>query len=205
MAVTYANAVGKLRERVRQTGTIALTEDQAIELLGLCQRYVNIAMQKYVTRINFTTSTSKLLYSLPTDLSVAMDIVSMYEGNRELLKCENLNDFAAYENNWFRNITGTRFEAWHQISRDYFIIYPAKASSSTVTIKYVVKTIIYDDYTTYSSQTLALPDEDVELVIKLAELIALIRSRQAGLIERILKQTIDLFGARNVTLKSTNP
>lgn len=205
MTLAYSIAVPRLRTRVRQTGDVALTEDQAIELLSHCQRHVNAAMHKHTTTTNFSTLAEKQLYTFPDDLSSAIDIVSMTESDRELFHCQNLSEFAAYENNWFRNITGARFEAWCQISRDYFIIYPAKAAGSSVTIKYVVATPIYDDYAAHSADEILLPDEDIETVVKLAELLALVRSRQTGLIKKTLEQTIKYLEARNVAIKSANP
>lgn len=205
MATTYATAVTRLRARVRQVGSIALDNDDAIYLLSMCQQHVNIALRSYVLTTTLTTLAEKQLYSLADDLSNALDVIAVEESDRALLRCAKLQDFSALDYDWFRNITATRFEAWHQISRDYLIVYPAKATASSVKVTYIPYTAIYSDYTTYSSENMLLPDEDIELVIKLAELIALTRSRDSGLIEKTLKRAIDLFGAKNVSIQSTNP
>jgi hypothetical protein len=205
MSTDYATAVTRLQNRVRQVGDLSLEQDEAIYLLGLCQQVANIALRSYVGSESFSTLKEKLWYSFADDLTNALDIISMVESDRELFQCVSLSDFSAYESDWFRNITGTRFEAWHQVSRDYFVIYPAKAAASSLTVKYVKTTPIYSDYSSYSGEDLLLPDKDIEVVIKLAELVSLTRARQTGLLEMTMKQAIDLFGARNVSIKSKHP
>ena len=126
-----------LLQRVRQTGGLAVDEDFATQIFTIAQQFTNAVLRRVFTSETLTTSKEKLLYSISSDLTNAIDIVSITESTRELVKCNSIADFSAYEQNWFRNITATRFEAWHQLSRDFFILYPGKASASSVTVEFV--------------------------------------------------------------------
>ena len=197
MARALNTSVDLVLDRVRQSGGIAVTNDFTIKLLTYCQQIVNIALKRIIVSETFSTSAEQLIYPM-SDLTTAVDIVSIDESNRSLFHIKNINDFSAYEKNWFRNITATRFEAWGQIGRDYFIIYPGKASASSVTIESVKETTIYTDYSTEGANNFELPDEDAEIAIKLCETILLVRSRKYDLVKSNVEALTATLGIKNV-------
>jgi hypothetical protein len=193
-------AVETILRRVRQSGSIAFSEDTATQLLTICQQILNIALRRVFVSETLTTKKEKLVYSISSDLTNAVDIVSIVEGNRELLMCQSLAEFDAIETNWFRNITATRFEAWHQPSRDLFIIYPGKAANSSVTIESVKATTVYSDFSTYYNTALEFNEEDYETLFRLTELIILASARKPKPFTSTFEIFKRLMEAKNVIL-----
>jgi hypothetical protein len=201
MARAISDTVDILVARIRQSNGIAVTDDIATQVLTLSQSIVNIALQRITITETFTTAKQKLLYPI-TDLTTAVDILSMVESNRPLTHCTSLNQFSAYETNWFRNITATRFEAWHQIGRSLFILYPAKAAASSVVITSIKNLTIYADYSALGAATMELPDEDVEIALEVAELILLVRRRKPQFIKTAIELITTNLKTHGYVLKS---
>lgn len=194
---TVQATVDILLARTRQSGGIAINEDLATEVLGICQQIVNTALRRIIVSTAFATTGGQQLYpfsNVDTDL---IDIVSIEEGNRELHEAEQLEDFSAYDQTWFATTGATSFLGWAQIGRDYFILYPAKTGASSVTLSYVQATTIYTDYSALTTETMELNDEDTELVLKLAEAVLLIRARTVETLRDTITGFIDLWEAKD--------
>ena len=204
MARTIGATTDILLSRVRRSGNISPTNDFAIQVLTTCQQYVNILLKRVIVTETFATTKEKLFYALSDLTTPALDIASISESNRELFECKDISEFSTYEKGWFRNITGTRFEAWHQVARDSFVIYPGKAAASSISIDIVKATTISTDYTTDYSSNFEIADEDVEIALKLAEIILLVRARVVKPLQNNIKSLLDILGAKNVVLESTN-
>lgn len=201
MARNIGPTVDILLSRVRQSGGISITTNNATQILTICQQIVNIILKRKITTESFATAKSQLFYPM-SDLASVIDIVSVSESSRELFECKRLTDFSAYEKGWFRNITGSRFEAWHQIGRDYFIIYPGKASASSVDIEYVHATAISSDYTGDYATALELPDEDIEGVLRLSEIILTLRDRSTDDLNIVIQHFMTFLESKDVDVKS---
>jgi hypothetical protein len=193
-------AVEIILRRVRQSGSLAFSEDSATQILTLCQQILNISLRRVFVSETLTTKKEKLVYSIPSDLTNAVDIVSIVEGDRELLPCKSLTEFDAIETNWFRNITASRFEAWHQPSRDIFFIYPGKAADSSVVVESVKATTIYSDFSIYYNTALELNEEDYEILFRLTELVILTSARKSKPFAATLEIFKRLMGGKNVIL-----
>lgn len=174
MARTAGDTVDILLDRVRQADDTAATQDLAISILSHCQKLINERIREYVGSDTLSTTADTLIYSYRSSIADARDILSIREGNRELRKVESFNEFSAYDTDWFTQ-TGSRFEAWMQLGRDLLIIYPAKTGDSSVTVVFSKRTGTYSDYITDSGTNMDLSDENIELVVSLAEIILLIR------------------------------
>jgi len=196
MARDYQTTVDLLVQRVRQDGGIAVTDNVATEVLGKCERLLNAYLKRVVTSTAFTTTAKQLIYPYRTTLTTAIDILEVTESSRELFKCEELSQFSAYEVGWFRNITGTQFEAWCQVARDFFVLYPAKAAGSVVTITYTKLVDVYATYAAAATNNMSLPDEDAETALALAEIVLLARNRNALQIATRLESFLPLIGMR---------
>lgn len=196
MARDYQTTVDLLVQRVRQDGGVAVTDNFATEVLGKCERLLNAHLHRVIASEAFTTTAKQQLYAYRSTLTAAIDILEVAESSRSLFKIDRIEQFSAYELGWFRNITATRFEAWHQIARDFLIIYPAKAANSSVTVTY---TKLVDAYTTYaaaSGKDMSLPDEDVEAALALAEIVLFARNRNIDQIQARVELLVDLLGPR---------
>jgi len=198
MARDYQTTVDLLVQRVRQDGGVAVTDNVATEVLGKCERLLNAHLKRVIVTGSFTTTAKQLIYPYRTTLTAAVDILEVIDITlptyRTLFKMDSLAQFSAYEVGWFRNITGTRFEAWHQIARDFLIIYPAKAAGATLNIVYTKLVDVYATYAAAAAKNMSLPDDDVETALALAEIILLARNRNAAQIETRLEQFLPLLG-----------
>lgn len=194
MARDYQTTVDLLVQRVRQAGGVAVTQNFATEVLGKCERLLNAYLKRIITSSSFTTTAKQQIYDYRATLTDAVDILEVSESSRVLFKIDMISQFSAYEVGWFRNITGTRFEAWHQIARDFLIIYPAKATNSSVTITYTKLVAAYTTYASASGKNMSLPDEDVETALALAEIVLLARNRNADQITVRLRSFAVLLG-----------
>lgn len=202
MSRLVSTTTDQLLARVRQSGGVAADVDDAVKILTICQQIINVKLQRVITTTALTTLKQKLVYSISSDLTNAIDVVDVTESNRSLTKIKRLSDFSAYETNWFRNITGTRFEAWHQVGRDFLIIYPGKAANSAVSVDHVKATTIYTDYSALTTENMELPDEDVDLVLRLAETVFLARARKVDNIKAVIAELVQTLGLKSELLKS---
>lgn len=198
MSRDYQTTVDLLIQRVRQTGGVAVTQNFATEVLGKCERLLNAHLKRVIASDTFTTTAKQQIYDYRSTLTSAVDIIEVSESSRTLFKCNKLSEFSAYEVGWFRNITGTRFEAWHQIARDFLVIYPAKAAGSSVVVVYTKLVDVYATYALASGNNMSLPDEDVETALALAEIMLLARNRNATQIAVRLEPLLALLGMQKV-------
>jgi tRNA threonylcarbamoyladenosine modification (KEOPS) complex Pcc1 subunit len=195
MSRLVSDTVDILLARTRQSGGIAVDPDFATEVLGICQQIVNTSLQRILVVASFATTGGQQLYpfsDVDTDL---IDIVSIEEGNRELHQAVTLEDLSAYDSTFFTTTGASAFIGWAQMGRDYFILYPAKTAASSVTVTYVQATTIYTDYSALTTEAMELNDEDVEMVLKLAEATLLIRARTVEPLRNTIKSFIDLLEA----------
>jgi len=167
-----------LMQRVRQTGGLAVDPDFATEIYSYCEQIINAHTKRVITSTTLTTPKEKLLFHFRTEISDALEIVTIRESGRRIEKFTTLDQISAYDIDWFRNITGTRFEAWIQLSRDLLILYPGQAAISSVDIEYVRKLTQYTNFAASYNTDSELPGEDIEMVIELAEIVLLTRFRQ---------------------------
>lgn len=187
MARTAGASCDTLLARVRQAGNIAVDQDFAMSILSKCQRVVNAGLRRILASASLTTAANTLLYKYRSSLTSAVDIIIIKEGDRILQKCTNLSDLAAYDVDWFTK-TGSRFEAWMQFGRDVLILYPAKTSTSSVTVTYSKLLTSFSSYASDYTTALELPDEDADLAIGLAEIVLLLRNRQLDVVNTRLNE-----------------
>ena len=183
MARAYTTVVDTLITRTRHGGGIAVTQDFATKILSLCQQIVNVATREITGTATVTLTADTLFYELPTLLPNALDVIDVKDSSgRHLIRCKSIYEFSTLDTHWY-TATGSRFEAWYQISRDYLIVYPAQTSGQQVTVDYVTATTIRDNYSALSGINMDLPDDKVDLALKLAETVLMIRARDTSLLK----------------------
>lgn len=167
-----------LIERVYATGGIAHTQDWVIALLSKTQRVTNAYIKSVRSSTDLAVLAEKLIYKLRDDLASAIDVTKITEsrgGDDENVEhVSDLMELSSYDVNWFRNITGSRYETWTQLGRDLLVIYPAKAAPGTATVHYTKLT----NALTVAGSAFELPDEDVHIASDLAEIVLLARDKQ---------------------------
>ena len=185
MSRVYSTTIDLIDRRVRQLtnaggANYQANKDLTSQILGMCERLANTHLRAVKATSNFSTTAKTLVYDYRSTLTSAIDILEITESSRPLLRCDTLNDLNALDIDWFRKTDGTRFEAFCQLGRDFLIIYPAKAASGTndLSITYSKLVTGYADYSSLTTETLTLADEDAELAIAMAEIVLLARFRQ---------------------------
>jgi hypothetical protein len=179
-----------LLRRVREEGGVAVDPTDAIKMLSRCQRIINAGAKRVTASGTLTTFKQQLLYPYRDQLTDAVDIISVKEGNRTLHRFEALHELDAYDKTWFRK-TSSQFDFWMQLGRDLLIIYPAKTSDSSVTVIYSKLTTEYDDFDEDYNTALDLPDEDVDAALGLAEVSLLLRSRALKAAQERMKELLE--------------
>lgn len=191
----YGRTTLQVLKRVRQLGGLPVTNDFAIEILSRVESILNVATKAVTTGETFTVPAEKCLFSME-ELTGAADIVSVTQANRELAQAKTLPEFNSMHPNWFRatsDLAVERLEAWHQIGRDYFILWPILATPSTVTIKSVKLIEPKIDFSLFYDTPMELPDEYLEPLLLLTESILLMRSRDTAFIENRLKRFMEVL------------
>ena len=172
MSVTAGEARTELLSRIRKPGTIAYSEAAIYDILSKCQQVVNHWIGRLTATGTVTTAAYTYFYDMQTELPSAMYITKMTESNRQIARLKDWRELSQYSRSWLSD-TGTRFEAYTQIGVDLLVIYPAKAAGSSVAVTYVkIPTTLSASGTAFD-----LPDNDVDTVIDLAEIVLLISAR----------------------------
>lgn len=180
--------------RVYAYGGISHTQAEVIGFLSKTQRVANAFLRKVRSSTALTVVKQKLVYKLRDDLASAIDVTKVIESrtgvDEELFHVADLRELTAYDQDWFRKIDGTRYDAWTQLGDDLLIIYPAKAANGTATIHYTKLTTAL----TASGDSFELPDEDVHVASDLAEIMCLARDKQINVCREKIRQLSTYLG-----------
>ncbi len=193
MATNAGELSDILLRRVRGEGGIAFTDDYVRNVLTLCQRTVNAFTRRIVATTTLTTLQYKLIYSMKDDLEDALVIINCEVDDRTLHRVP-WQELGQYSTSWFR-ATGSRFEVCAQIGYDLFVLYPALTSDSSITVRYAKKTNKLATDTT----ALELPDEDLDLMLDIAEIILLLGGRNVRTAQEKIKDvTASVLSAKQI-------
>jgi len=169
-----------LLKRVRAYGGIAFDDDWVRTLLSLCERTVNSGLRTVLATTSVTTVAEQTLYNLRSDFSDALydaiEIVQVthtdVDGTYELRRA-TIADLFGYSATWFRDAATTRYHWYAQLGRDLLIVYPAFDSAKTLSVTYSKQTTALSADAT----TMDTSDEDVPIVLDLAEIVLLLTLR----------------------------
>lgn len=197
----FGPIVETLMRRVRQEGGLAVEPNFALKMYSYCEQIINTHTQRVTTSGTLTVPIQRLLFNYRDATEAfpdAIDIISIRQNSRRIEKCDNLSQFAAYDIDWFRKIDGTRIEAWHQIGRDILILYPGLVTASSVVVEYVKLLTLRTNFTLEYNIDSDLPSEDIELALKLAEIVLLARFRQIQSAANSIKTFLEILKQRKV-------
>jgi hypothetical protein len=192
MSTTAGQAKEILLRRVRQTGGIACSEAFALSILSKCQRIINAGGQFDIQSGTLSVAKQKLVHSIKDNITGSgltefkfSDILYITgAGVKNIPKAASIEDFSAYDIDWWRKIDGTAIEMWMQLGRDLLITYPGLAAATTYSVYGIKYNPVLDD----DSDSFQLKDERVDDVIKLSEIILLTRGRQYDEVKKRIKE-----------------
>jgi hypothetical protein len=178
MAITAGAAADILMERVRAEGGVAFDKDAVVVLLSYCQKMLNYSFGILKTTTIKTIVAGTLLYEYGALLAYTR-ILRITENDRLLFEAKSPQELESYARSYSAAAVAaaTRFEVWCQLGYNYICFFPILTSDVDVAITYVTDTATLTSYTTHYNTALELPDDDIELVIGLAELVLLIQAR----------------------------
>jgi hypothetical protein len=182
--------------RVRQEGSLAVAPDFATQIYSYCEQLSNTRSQRVISTTSLTIPKEKLVFHYRTEIPDAIDILTVREDGRRIERAASLISLSAYDIDWFRSIDGSRFEAWHQVGRDILILYPGQAAISSVSIEYVKLLTFHDDFNVSYNTDSELPDEDIEVALKLSEIILLANLRQLDVAKRLIEGFAQKYGGQ---------
>jgi hypothetical protein len=184
--------------RVQQEGGLAVAPDFATTIYSYCEQIANTHTQRVIDTGVLTVPKQRLLFTYRDEFADAIDIISIRQSGRRIERVDDLTKFSAYDVDWFRSIAGTRLDAWHQIGRDILILYPGLAAASTADVEYVKLLTMHTNFAASYNTDSELPDEDIELALKIAELVLLTRFRQLPAVKRLMDAFIARYAIKGI-------
>lgn len=176
MAKTVSNVLDTLLTNLRASGGVAYDNTTfLIPVLSRVQRTLNARLRRVLSTGLLTTTANTLIYTIREHFQDAIDIISIVDNERTLHKIPDWKELVSYDLEWLER-TGPRFESFAQIGRDLLVIYPTLVPAGeglTVNVTYSKLT----DELTNEADFFELYDEDISLVILMAELVCLIHQR----------------------------
>lgn len=194
MATTAGTAAEIVQRRVYAYGGVSHTTAYIISILSLCQRVYNAFFRSVLDSTSLTVTAATPNYAMSTSLAEAVDVCHVAESESgvlyELSRVWGLEELAATDEDWIGNVTGTRYNAWCQIGRDLLFINPTKASNGLVSV-YYSKLL---DALTISGDNFEVSDDEVALVMDMAEIILLAQDKQLTVCVDKVRQFIEKVG-----------
>ena len=185
--------------RVRDVHGLAHSRDLARTILSHSQRLINSLLGIVTTSTTFTTYPHQQFYQISgllTGSDAITKVMAVRESSRDLTHLTNIRQLHHLDTRWVRAI-GPRFDAWTQLGRDMLIIYPAKVTSSTVTIVGAKLTTTL----TGEDTALEMPNEYHDHIVSLAEVMLLAKQRDLTQAVRQLQRLSHALKTDTVPLK----
>ena len=171
MAELAGPLVSVLLARVRDPGAGATSRDQARDILSRCQQVINGAIGTVVSSDPLTLESYRQIYPIAGALPNALRVIGVEHQGRSLTPAP-YNSLAQTDSAWFRK-QDYRPEVFALPGRDTLVVHPAVDTDDTVTVKSIAVTAVLVDDATPTD----MPDEDLPVVLDLAQIILLLRMR----------------------------
>jgi len=185
--------------RVRDVHGLAHSRDLARTILSHSQRLINSLLGIVTTSTTFTTYPHQQFYQISgllTGSDAITKVMAVREGARDLTHLTNIRQLHHLDTRWVRAL-GPRFDAWTQLGRDMLIIYPAKVTSSSVTIVGAKLTTAL----TGEDTALEMPNEYHDHIVSLAEVMLLAKQRDLTQAIRQLQRLSHALKTDTIPLK----
>lgn len=189
--------VSELLRRVRDPQGAIHSRAFARDILSRCQQIVNAYKQLIIVTEPVATLPLQQVYQLRAVLPKASSVVGIYEKGNPLTDAGNFIDLAHADPRWFRR-TGDRFDSFARCGDDIFIVTPGKEVASTIYVNYVKLT----EPLTNDGVSFDFRDHDLPVVMALAEAVLLLRNRDFGSLDTIIKHVLTDLGMEATVAKS---
>lgn len=171
MSEAAGTLIDAVLQRVRDPQGSAHSRVLVRSLISQAQRFVNARIRSVLETATLTTDPRRLFYPIAVSFPGAIRIETVRSEGRDLTKCD-WQTLQWVDPGWFRSI-GNRFETWSVIGRDLLVVYPAKATTSSVDVVY---TKLTTELSTESTAT-EISDDDLPGVLDLVEAILSLKQR----------------------------
>ena len=174
-----------LVRRLRDANALGIERTFVRQMLSDSQRIINGLMRTTKATVTLTTQPNKMFYKISEVAADVLRIEHVREGERNLHKT-SLRTLNSVSRRWFRQV-GPTFKHFALPGRDMLVVYPSKAIESSVDVIYTKLTTEFTDDTIEAE----LPDDNLNAVMDLAQIILLTKMREYTKLDAISKQFSD--------------
>lgn len=167
-------------ERVRDTQSQFHSRAFVRRVISNVQWQMYLLLKPELSQTALTTSPGINHYRLTTN-NLGLRIAGIRDGGRDLSRVDDITKLAYIDRQWWTK-RADRHELWTQLGQDYVIVYPTSYTSVMLDIIYVPMYIAY----TSDSQTVFIPTEYHEPLIKIAEALILLRQKDFNAAQRAM-------------------
>jgi len=196
MAEAVSAMIDGILRRIRDTSANGTARSVVQDVLSGCQKTTPVGTFSQVQSAPMTTNAEQLLYQIDSVAPRAGRILGVQVGpDNEELGFTEWQKLKAIDPGWFRRI-GPYFQTWSLIGRDIFIIYPALIVASTVALSYVLSPVTI----TGEAEINQIPNDEVQLMVMVAEAALRIRSRQLNGVSQMIEGIDAGFKAKKLDI-----
>jgi hypothetical protein len=182
MTTAAGTIISEVLERVNDSQGAIHSRDFTRETLARAQKAVNAITEYAVESTTFTSEEQRVFYPIASNFPNALKIVGIKQYNRDLASATP-EMLAAMSGSWHRAVA-EQHAAWATYGRDVLILWPASRGPMTLTVTYVMDTGDIPN----ESTTLLVPTHGENIVMDVAEALLLIRQKDFGKAEVLLKK-----------------
>ena len=185
MPTTAGDLVNSISRRVRDASNTAHSSAFVLDILDRSQVILNAHRKFQLSTVNLTTVPGQALYTLPGNINGIQRVTEVErDGSRldELVPWRNLWKLSP---TWFTDVGDTL--GWGMIGKTLLALWPVPVVATTLQIKGPAITAEL----TSTNTTMALRDEDSDILRDLVTAMLLFRQRDLDMIEPIVGRMVD--------------
>ncbi len=200
MSELVSAMIDGILRRIRDTSANGTARSVVQDVLSGSQKSVNVGTFSQVQSMSLTTNAEQLIYQIETELQLVRvgRVLGVQIGpDNEELGFTEWQKLKAIDPGWFRRV-GSHFQTWSLIGRDVLIIYPALKVASTVALSYVLSPVTI----TGEAEINQIPNDEVQLMVMVAEAALRIRSRQLNGVSQMIEGIDAGFKAKKLDINT---
>lgn len=170
--MTAHDAIDRVLARVNDRGGSIHERDLVRRLLSQAQQALNGSMRDVRASASFSTVPTQPFYKISEVLPACLTIETIEVAGQEIDPIP-FDTLSMLDGGWMRS-GADRPEYWSTVGKDLLVLWPAAASSISVTARYVRLTPSLDS----EDDLLVLPDERIDQLLDLVDSVLLLRERK---------------------------
>lgn len=172
--------ISTLARRLRDPLNFAHPSAVLTRLIDQCQRILNISENLVLNTVSFPMQDTRVLYRYSEIAPDIAKVLMVRDGKRNLFD-QPWRSIVHNDPKWYRRI-GKRIELFSRIGNDMLLLYPCTMPTSTVEILYSTTK------PTGPGTDIGIPDEFVQILTDMVEMLALLRGRRLGETKDLLQR-----------------